>query len=109
MLNGIVLRICADIVNGIVEQIAFARLNFPDSPILAADILFCGKLAVLICGVGVDQLVTVIDTVLCACESGVALCLLCFGVGLFNGYGKLFENVGKLALSRLIPNNRCGL
>ena len=109
MLNGVVFRFCADIVNCFVEEIALGRLNLSDSPIIAANIFLCGEFAVLVGGVGINQLIAVIDAVLCSSKRSVALCLLCFSVGLFYGYGKLLQNIDKFTFSRLVPNNRCSL
>ena len=109
MLNGVVLRFSADIVNCFVEKIALGRLNLSDSPIIAANIFLCGEFAVLVGGVGINQLIAVIDAVLCSGKRSVALCLLCFSVGLFYGYGKLLQNIGKFTFSRLVPNNGCSL
>ena len=76
MLNGVLLRFCADRIDSFIKQIALGRLNLSDSPIIAADIFLRGEFAVLIGGVGVNQLVAVIDTVLCSCKRSVALRLL---------------------------------
>ena len=107
--NGVFLGFCADRIDGLIELIALRRLNLPDSPIIAADIFLCSEFAVLIGGVGINQLIAVIDAVLCSGKRSVALCLLCFSIGLFYGYGKLLQNIDKFTFSRLVPNNRCSL
>ena len=107
--DGVFLGFCADIVNCFVEKIALGRLNLSDSPIIAADIFLSGEFTVLIGGVGINQLVAVINTVLCSCKRSVALRLLCFGIDLCNLNDKLFEGIGKFTFSILIPNDGCGL
>ena len=109
MLNGVVFRFSAYIVNSIVEQIALGRLNLSDSPIITTDIFLRGEFAVLIGGVGINQFVAVIDTVLCSGKGSVALRLLGFGVYLCNLNDKLFECIGKFTFSVLIPNDGRGL
>ena len=109
MLNGIKLRFCTDLVDGRIEQIAFARLKFLNCPIRITNIFFCGELSIFISVVFVNKLFTLENPVFCACKGGVALSRSCFSVALGNGNCKLFQDIGKIAGSDLIPLNGCGL
>ena len=82
MLYGVILSFCPYRINGIIEQIALGQLNLLDSPIISSDIFLCGEFAVFIGCISVNELVTVINAVLCSGKSSVALCLLCFGIDL---------------------------
>ena len=76
--NGVFLGFCADRIDGLIELITLGRLNLSDSPIIAANILLCGEFAVLVGGVGINQLIAVIDAVLCSGKRRISLRLLCF-------------------------------
>ena len=76
--DGVFLGFCADRIDGLIELIALGRLNLSDSPIIAANILLCGEFAVLVGGVGINQIYAVIDAVLCSGKRRISLRLLCF-------------------------------
>ena len=76
--DGVFLGFCADRIDGLIELITLGRLNLSDSPIIAANIFLSGEFTVLIGGVGINQLIAVIDAVLRSCKRSVALRLLCF-------------------------------
>ena len=63
VLHRVFLRLCANGIGLTVESVAFARHNFPDRPVIAADIVFGGKLAVLVGDVFIDQLFPLVDAV----------------------------------------------
>ena len=109
MLNGIKLRLCADLVDGRIEQIALARLQFLDRPVRTADIFFCGKLTVFIGIVFVDELFSLENPVFCACKRGVSLRRSRLSVALGHGNGKLLQDIREIAGSDLIPLDGCGL
>ena len=62
-LYGIVFCFRSYMVGGAVQQVALGRGNFPDAPVIAADIIPGSKLAVTVCGVGVHKLVALVNTV----------------------------------------------
>ena len=74
----VLLGFCADRIDGLIELITLGRLNLSDSPIIAANIFLSGEFTVLIGDVGINQLIAVIDAVLCTGKGSVALRLLCF-------------------------------
>ena len=109
MLNGIKLRLCADLVDGRIEQIALARLQFLNRPVRTADIFFCGKLTVFIGIVFVNELFALENPVFCACKRGVPLSRSRLSVALGHGNGKLFQDIREIAGSDFIPLDGCGL
>ena len=109
MLNGIKFRLCADLVDGRIEQIALARLKLPDCPVRTADIFFCGKLTVFIGIVFVNELLALENPVFCACKRGVALSRSRLSVALGHGNGKLLQDIREIAGSDLIPLDGCAL
>ena len=109
MLNGIKLRLCADLVDGRIEQIALARLQFLDRPVRTADIFSCGKLTVFIGIVFVDELFALENPVFCACKRGVSLHRSRLSVALGHGNGKLLQDIREIAGSDLIPLDGCGV
>ena len=109
MLNGIKLRLCADLVDGRIEQIALARLQFLNRPVRTADIFFCGKLTVFIGIVFVNELFALENPVFCACKRGIALSRSRLSVAFCDGNGKLLQDICEIAGSDLIPLDGCGL
>ena len=109
MLDGIKLRLCADLMDGRIEQIALARLQFLNRPVRTADIFFCGKLTVFIGIVFVDELFALENPVFCACKRGVSLHRSRLSVALGHGNGKLLQDIREIAGSDLIPLDGCGL
>ena len=109
MLDGIKFRLCADLVDGRIEQIAFTRLKLPDCPVRTADIFFCGKLTVFIGIVFVNELFALENPVFCSCKRSVPLSRSCFSVAFGHGNGKLLQDIRKIAGSDLIPLDGCGL
>ena len=105
-LYGIKLWLCADMMNSGVEQIALGWADFSDSPVIIADIIVGGKLPVLVRGVGVNQLLALIDAINRTCKRSIALRRACFRIGFRHGYIELFENVRKAAACDLFPLNR---
>ena len=109
MLDGIKLRLCADLVDGRIKQIAFTRFKLPDCPVRTADIFFCGKLTVFIGIVFVNELFALENPVFCACKRGVALSRSHLSVALGYGNGKLLQDIREIAGSNLIPLDGCSL
>ena len=94
-------------IGGAVQQIALGGADFPDRPIIAADIIVCGKLTVHICSVAVHQRVALIHAVDRTGQRGVALCRTCGAVALGHGSVPLLQNVGKVLFRYLVPLD-CG-
>ena len=109
MLDGIKLRLCADLMDGRIEQIALARLQFLNRPVRTADIFFCGKLTVFIGIVFIDELFAFENPIFCSRKRGVSLSCSRFSVALCDSNGKLLQDIGKIAGSDLIPLDGCGL
>ena len=103
------LRLCAHMVDRLIEQISLGRADFTDAPVVAAHIIVGGKLPVLVRGVGVNQFLAFINTVNCARKGSVALRRSRFRIGLCHGHIEFLEDVGKAALRDLVPLNGCGL
>ena len=103
------LRLCAHMVDRLIEQISLGRADFTDAPVVAAHIVVGGKLPVLVRGVSVNQFLAFIDTVNCARKGSVALRRSRFRIGLCHGHIEFLEDVGKAALRDLVPLNGCGL
>ena len=84
ILSSIVLGIDADFLVAGGNEIALAAVQFLDRPVITADIILSGELAVRIGDVGVNQLVTLVDSVLGACQIRTALSRAGFDVLLGN-------------------------
>ena len=65
MLHGIKLRLCTDMMNGRIKQIAFAWFKFLNRPVIPADIFLACKLTVFIGIVHIYKLLALEDTVFC--------------------------------------------
>ena len=109
MLDGIKLRLCADLMDGRIEQITFTRLQFLNRPIRAADIFLRDELTVFIGIVFVNELVAFENPVFCTCKRGVPLSRSRLSVALGHGNGKLFQDIREIAGSDFIPLDGCGL
>ena len=96
--HGVVLRRCADRINGVVQQVALGGRDLTNGPVVAADIVFRGELSVCVCGVTVDQLLALVNAVSGSGKRSVALCCACFFIALGDGDIPLFQNVGKALL-----------
>ena len=104
--HGVVLRRCADRINGVVQQVALGGRDLTNGPVVAADIVFRGELTVGIRGVGVHKLVALINTVNGTGKGGIALRQTRFGVALSNGDIPLFQNVRKALVRDRVPFHR---
>ena len=108
MLHRVKLRLCADMVNGRIKQIAFARLKLLYRPVIPADIFLACKLTVFIGIVHIYKLFALEDTVLCTRQRSVPLWESLFSVALGDGNGKLLQNIGEAAACNLFPfHGRC--
>jgi len=104
--HGVVLRLCADGINGAVQQIALGGRDLTDGPVVAADIVFRGELSVGIRGVSVHKLVALIDAVNGTGKGGVALRQTRFGVALGDSDIPLFQDVRKVLVCDGVPFHR---
>ena len=104
--HGVVLCLCADGINGAVQQIALGGRDLTDGPVVAADIVFRGELPVGIRSVGVHKLVALIDAVDGTGKGGIALRQTRFGVALGDGHIPLFQNVRKALVCDGVPFHR---
>ena len=73
-------------VYGFIKQVALGRADFTDSPVIVTDIILCCKLPIFVCGIGVNQFLALIDAVNRTCQSGVALRISCFCIGLCDSH-----------------------
>ena len=107
-LNGIELCFSADMIGCIIQQIAFGGFDFLDAPVVAADIIGSGELAVLVGDIGVNELISLINAVGRARKGCVALCSAGFFITLGDSYVELLEDIGKALTCDLVPFNcRC--
>ena len=63
MLNGKVPGISTHLMDGFIQQVARAWLNFTNCPVRAANVLCCRKGAIFIGGIGVNEFFTIIETI----------------------------------------------
>lgn len=54
MFNRVILRFCTNRIDSFIKQIALARFNFSDCPVITANIFLCREFAVLIGCVGIN-------------------------------------------------------
>ena len=104
--HGVVLRLCADGINGAVQQIALGGRDLTDGPVIAADIVFRSKLPVCVRGVGVHKLVALVNAVDGTGKGGIALRQTHFGVALGDGGIPLFQNVREAFVCDDVPFHR---
>ena len=104
--HGVVFCLCADGINGAVQQVALGGRDLTDGPVIPADIIFRGELSVDIGGVGVHKLVALIDAVDGTGKSGVALRHTRFGIALGDDDIPLFQNVRKALVRDGVPFHR---
>ena len=90
-------------VGSLIQQIPFGRADLPDCPVVSTHIIFRGKTAVAVCGIGVDQCIPVINPVHCACQRSVALRGSCLPVCLCDRYPELFQYVMDGGIGHFVP------
>ena len=106
-LNGVIGRLCTDRINGAVQKIALGGADLTDRPVVAADIIASGELAVLVGVVGIRKLIALKNTVGGTGKGGVALRRSVFTVVLGYCYIELLEDVGNTLIGYAIPFH-CG-
>ena len=106
-LNGVIGRLCTDRINGAVQQIALGGADLTNRPVVAADIIAGGELAVLVGVVGIHKLIALIDAVCGTGKRSVALRRSDLTVTLSDGDIKFLEDVGKALIGYTVPFH-CG-
>ena len=106
-LNGVIGRLCTDSINGAVQQIALGGADLTNRPVVAADIIAGGELAVLVGVVSIHKLIALIDAVGSTGQRGVALRRSDLTVTLSDGDIEFLEDVGKALIGYTVPFH-CG-
>ena len=106
-LNGVIGRLCTDRINGAVQQIALGGADLTNRPVVAADIIAGGELAVLVGVVGIHKLIALIDAVGGTGKRSVALRRSGLAVALGDGNIELLEDVGNALIGYTVPFH-CG-
>ena len=106
-LNSVIGRLCADRINGAVQQIALGGGDLTNRPVVAADIIAGGELAVLVGVVGIHKLIALIDAVGSTGKRSVALRHSALTVALGDGDIEFLEDVGKALIGYTVPFH-CG-
>ena len=106
-LNGVIGRLCTDRINGAVQQIALGGADLTNRPVVAADIIAGGELAVLVGVVGIHKLIALIDAVGGTGKRSVALRRSDLTVTLSDGDIEFLEDVGKALIGYTVPFH-CG-
>ena len=108
-LNGVIGRLCTDRINGAVQKIALGGADLTNRPVVAADIIAGGELAVLVGIVGVHLLLALENTVGRTGQRGVALRRASLTVRFGHGDVPLLQDVGKALVGDRIPLHGGGL
>ena len=106
-LNGVIDCLCADRINGAVQQIFLGGADLTNRPVVAADIIAGGELTSFIGVVGIHKLIALIDAVGSTGKRSVALRHSALTVALGDGDIELFEDVGKALIGYTVPFH-CG-
>ena len=106
-LNGVIGRLCTDRINGAVQKIALGGADLTNRPVVAADIIAGGELAVLVGVVSIHKLIALIDAVGGTGKRGVALRRSDLTVTLSDGDIEFLEDVGKALIGYTVPFH-CG-
>ena len=106
MLHGIKLRLCTDLMDGGIKQIALGGCDFSHRPVVIADILLGNELSVLVGGVGIHKGFALIDAVNSTGKRSITLRCAGFSVALGNDHGKLLQNIEEAAVRDLVPVDR---
>ena len=104
--HGVVFCLCADGINGAVQQVSLGGRALTNGPVIAADIVFRGELPVGIHSVGVHKLVALVDAVDSTGKGSIALRQTRFGVALGDSDIPLFQDVRKALVCDGVPFHR---
>ena len=105
--NGVIGRLCTDRINGAVQQITLGGGDLTNRPVVAADIIAGGELAVLVGVVGIHKLIALIDAVGGTGKRSVALRRSDLTVALSDGDIEFLEDVGNALIGYAVPLH-CG-
>ena len=106
-LNGVIGRLCTDRINGAVQQIALGGADLTNRPVVAADIIAGGELAVLVGVVSIHKLIALIDAVGSTGKRSITLRRSGLAVTLGGGDIELLEDIGKALIGYTVPFH-CG-
>ena len=106
-LNGVIGRLCTDRINGAVQKIALGGADLTNRPVVAADIIAGGELAVLVGVVGIHKLIALINAVGGTGKRSVALRRSDLTVTLSDCDIEFLEDVGKALIGYTVPFH-CG-
>ena len=106
MLHGIKLRLCTDLMDGGIKQIALGGCDLSHRPVVIADILLSNELPVFVGGVSVHKGFALIDAINSTGKRSVSLRRAGFGIALGNGHGKLLQNIEETTVRDLVPADR---
>ena len=106
-LNGVIGRLCTDRINGAVQKIALGGADLTNRPVVAADIIAGGELAVLVGVVGIHKLIALINAVGGTGKRSVALRRSDLTVTLSDSDIEFLEDVGKALIGYTVPFH-CG-
>ena len=106
-LNGVIGRLCTDRINGAVQKIALGGADLTNRPVVAADIIAGGELAVLVGVVDIHKLIALIDAVGSTGKRSIPLCCSGLAVTLGDGDIELLEDVGNTLIGYTVPFH-CG-
>ena len=106
MLHGIKLRLCTDLMNRGIKQIALGGCDLSHRPVVIADILIGNELPVFVGGVGIHKGFALIDAVNSTGKRSITLRRADFSVALSNGHRKLLQNIEEATVRDLVPVDR---
>ena len=106
MLHGIKLRLCTDLMNGGIKQIALRGSDLSHRPVVIADILLGNELPVFVGGIGINKGFALIDAVNSTGKRSITLRCAGFSIALGNGHGKLLQNIEEATVRDLVPVDR---
>ena len=106
-LNGVIGRLCTDRINGAVQKIALGGADLTNRPVVAADIIAGGELAVLVGVVSIHKLIALIDAVGGTGKRSITLRRSDLTVTLSDGDIEFLEDVGKALIGCAVPFH-CG-
>ena len=106
-LNGVIGRFCTDRINDAVQKIALGGADLTNRPVITANIVAGGELAVLVGVVGIRKLIALINAVGGTGKRSVALRRSNLTVALSDGDIEFLEDVGKALIGYAVPFH-CG-
>ena len=108
-LDLIQFRLRTYLVNGGIQQIPLAGVDFTNCPVGITDIIIRGELTVLIGGIAVDKSVALIKPIGCSGKRTVALGRAGFHITLSYCDTELFQHIVHALVGDFVPGNRGAL